>query len=327
MKLIELEGRKNIMKKTTTMFVMMFLVFGMMTFVAAEELEIEEAGELPGGFFYGLDRAFDNFKVSMTFNKERKAERAMKIAEERLAEYEALILIGDTENAEIAKAEYDKFILKSEKAMDRIGPFKNSEKEFRNAARFEENIEAHQEKIDEIYIRILEKHGENMTDEQLLRFEEIFNNIKERSNNISERHLEKKNQIKTRHKILNVMTDEEVADFEEMIDREEGFMENREARSIRHEGRFDREIEVRERNLERMNELLSNENLTEEERVQIQERIELHESNFEEFSLRKEELREKAQFLKPEERRAFMEENGFGLNSQKGKFQKNINLK
>lgn len=315
------------MKKTTTMFVMMFLVFGMMTFVAAEELEIEEAGELPGGFFYGLDRAFDNFKVLMIFNKERKAERAMKIAEERLAEYEALTLSGDTIRAERALASYNKYFARSEKAMNKIESIKNPEKGFRNALRFQENMEAHQEKIDEIHTRILERHGENMTDEQLERFEEIFNNIKERSNNLSKRHLEKKNRIKIRHKILSEMTDEEIEEFEEMIDFEEGFKKNREDRGARHEERFGREIEVRERNLERMNELLSNENLTEEERVQIQERIELHESNFEEFSLRKEELREKAQFLKPEERRAFMEENGFGLNSQKGKFQKNINLK
>ncbi len=51
-----------------------------------------DAGLIPGDFFYGFDRFFENVSLFFTFNNEKKVEKYSRYAEERLAELNKISL-------------------------------------------------------------------------------------------------------------------------------------------------------------------------------------------------------------------------------------------
>src|SRR3989344_4894489 len=57
--------------------------------VAAQELDVN-AGVLPDSPLYGLDKLFEGLQLALTFGNVGKADLKYRIAEERLAEAEAL---------------------------------------------------------------------------------------------------------------------------------------------------------------------------------------------------------------------------------------------
>ena len=58
-----------------------------------------EAGITPDSHLYGIDKALERISLALTINKEKKAERRLKHAEERLLEVEQMLAEGKTEAA------------------------------------------------------------------------------------------------------------------------------------------------------------------------------------------------------------------------------------
>ena len=55
-----------------------------------DEVVNEDKGIMPDSMFYFFDKAFDNFKLFLTFDDAKKIEIITQIANERLAEYESM---------------------------------------------------------------------------------------------------------------------------------------------------------------------------------------------------------------------------------------------
>jgi hypothetical protein len=293
--------RGNIkMKKIGTLFIMAFLMLSMVSFVVAEDnettvqpTEFEDAGITPGNIFYGFDKAMDNIRVSFTFNKERKAERSLAIAEERLAEAEKLTERGQLERADRSRAQYEKFLSRAEKSIEEMetnGNLNKSEQSIRSIARIQDKFEDHQSKISERKTNFLENHAENMTEEELIKLDELFEKFEVKSEELIDKTLKKRDNIETKYKVQAELSDDELENLLEEIDSEEGLKEAREMRKAKDEQRFVREVEVRERNLERMKVRLNAENLTEDENSLIEARILKEEERFEDFEIQKSEL-------------------------------------
>ena len=93
----------------------MFLVILLLTTtfaVAQEEAEVElpDAGTTPDSPFYGLERAFENIGLALTFNKAKKAEKRLQRASERLAELKAMADKGKPEFAGELTDDYEEEI-------------------------------------------------------------------------------------------------------------------------------------------------------------------------------------------------------------------------
>lgn len=71
-------------------FSFIFLMLFLSPFVVALSLE-EEAGTLPDSAFYGIDKALEDLDIALTFNKDKKVEKYLKHAQERLAEMQVLL--------------------------------------------------------------------------------------------------------------------------------------------------------------------------------------------------------------------------------------------
>lgn len=66
------------------------LMLGTVGAHAGENLTLPDAGTTPSSPFFGLERAQETVSLALTFNKQKKAEKRLHMAEERLAEAEKL---------------------------------------------------------------------------------------------------------------------------------------------------------------------------------------------------------------------------------------------
>ena len=227
--------------KTMSVFVMAVLMMSFLTIgVAAEEteVEVEEAGITPDSPLYGLDRLMENMRLGLTFNKQKKAERALMIAEERMAEAGEMVEMGKREKAQTAMNHHERYMEKARTAMEGIesnGNEKTAQMALKKMAMIQNHVEAHTEKIEAVKNRILEKHQDSMTEEQLAHLEEVFGKIQEKASEMEQKAMQKRDNIKTRYKVLTGKTDAEVeADVAEV---EAELMKKRAERTERKEVR------------------------------------------------------------------------------------------
>lgn len=88
-------------------------IMGLMLFsgvALAAESDFPEAGITPDSPVYFLDIWGERISLFVTLNKDKKTDKLVKIAEERLAEAEEMANEGDTEAVEVAEEKYAKSI-------------------------------------------------------------------------------------------------------------------------------------------------------------------------------------------------------------------------
>ncbi len=93
------------MKKIFSIFVFVLLLATPLAL--AQEEEFPDAGTTPDSALHGLDKAFERISLAFTFNKEKKAEKHLRYAEERLAELKVMIDKEKLEYSDELVEEYD----------------------------------------------------------------------------------------------------------------------------------------------------------------------------------------------------------------------------
>lgn len=81
---------------------------------------LPEPGTAPGTALFGLEKAQESISLALTFNKEKKVKKRLKISEERLAEAKKLSTKNDSESAEKAVQMHTKAIENAEKAIQKL---------------------------------------------------------------------------------------------------------------------------------------------------------------------------------------------------------------
>ncbi|MCK4386764.1 MAG: hypothetical protein KAV41_01605, partial [Candidatus Pacebacteria bacterium] len=105
------------MKKALIIFSILFIfsVVAVPTPTSADT----KAGLKPGNFFYFLDTGFEKINLFFIFNSEKKAEKALEYANERLAEIKEIAEDNKPELVEKALAGYEeKISLATEKSKE-----------------------------------------------------------------------------------------------------------------------------------------------------------------------------------------------------------------
>ena len=120
-----------IMKKT----VLLILLILFMPIVSATD-----AGVTPDSFFYGFDVFIDKISVTLTFNKEKKAQKAIEVANERLEEAKQMAENENNEATLKAQDEYLKTISYVEKLSNKA---KAKNKEF-----IQSHLDAHYNEVE-----------------------------------------------------------------------------------------------------------------------------------------------------------------------------------
>lgn len=131
------------------------------------EDEFVNAGVMPGSFFYGFDKFFENVAIKLTFSDEKRAERLTKIAEERLAELNEL----DPDLADQYASElFNEYGLSLEKANIYIAKLINEEKlSEEKITRIENRVEKAYNRQERVREKIREKISAEIKEKVQLR--------------------------------------------------------------------------------------------------------------------------------------------------------------
>ena len=238
--------------------------------------EIVKAGAKPGSALYGLDRAMENIRMAFTFNKAKKANYGLKIAEERLAEAKELSEKGEEERAQIAVENHERIMKKVQKNIEGLesnGDNETSQKTLGETYSLEEKLQKHRQKVTEVHSGILEKlrNESNMSEEQIQHLEKVFGKIENNSLGVENKILEKREQAKMKYKVVSGQDSDEIeAEFE---DREKNIEKTKEAVKNRIRERNEISNEVRQEILEKINDSEEFKNLSEEEKQELKENI------------------------------------------------------
>ena len=104
------------MKKLTTLSI---LLISLTFVVPLQASAATSAGVKPGSFFYFFDTTFENVSLFFTFNPEKKAQKALAYADERLAEIETVAEEKNPDAVKTAIANYESNIaLATEKSKE-----------------------------------------------------------------------------------------------------------------------------------------------------------------------------------------------------------------
>lgn len=138
------------MKNLTITFVLILSV----AITPVPALAQTDTGPTPGSFWYGVTTTFENINLFFTFNSEKKAEKALRYAEKRLAQAASAAEGGNGGATETALADYEaKFALASESSKN-VKDAERAEKLFTTIA---DNSIKHQETLAVILEKVPEE--------------------------------------------------------------------------------------------------------------------------------------------------------------------------
>ncbi len=144
--------------KVISILITSAFLFSLGTGVLAQETELPDPGMTPDSPFYFLEIIAEEIGTFFTFGDLKKAERHAALAEERLAEAQAMVEKGKSELAEKTLARYEKQLNKSiaraEKAMAKG---KSTEKVIEVVAKVGQATSKHLEVLAEIYEKVPEQ--------------------------------------------------------------------------------------------------------------------------------------------------------------------------
>ena len=109
------------------------------------------AGIKPSSYFYFMDLATERISLFFTFNEEKKTQKALGYAEERIAEIEAVGLSNEPIAVEKAVEQYEKNITL---ATNNAQLLKDADKKEKLLTIVSENTSKHQEKLAEVYNKV-----------------------------------------------------------------------------------------------------------------------------------------------------------------------------
>lgn len=148
----------NSMKKSiiTISFLVLMILFASSVSASAET----KAGIKPSSFFYFFDTAFEKINLFLNFNPQKKAEKALEYANERLAEAEAVAQEKNTDAVKTAVAGYESNIASAAEESNQIKD-KNKTEELLNL--IADNTSKHQEILADVLSKVPEEAKEAIT--------------------------------------------------------------------------------------------------------------------------------------------------------------------
>ncbi len=273
------------MKKLLTLFVTIFLLIGTFSFALAEEnnsiLDSEDIVLPEPGRIGWFENTWDKWRLAWTFNNEARIEKALSIAEERLAEAEQ-IADKNPERAKILRERYIYFIKKAEKSMNKLESLEDTSpsklnRSMENLARTQARIEVHSERVifarEEVLKRLKTK---NVSQDKLDEVSKIFIGFENRSNRLSIGAKERRSRVETKFKVLAKKNDSEMLRIRNMIDNKQGFTQAKLMREHKKIERSEVQKRMQKRVIESLNEKV---NLTYEEKEAIKEGLENAKNN------------------------------------------------
>lgn len=181
----------------------------------SDEADSAEAGMTPDSPFYGLDVAMDNIGLMFTFNKAKKAEKKLEIANERLKEAKMMAVANNLEAMEKAKIQHDAILLSAEEDIEAMNG--NETEAIMSNIRIKSMLKVHNQEVADVEQELTLRVRGRLTVEQQGTLDAFIESMKGSSNSVEVKVQNKEEKIKAVVKRTRNLSDEEVdAEFENM---------------------------------------------------------------------------------------------------------------
>ena len=226
--------------KTIAILMAVLLVFSVMPMIVAQDAviaetptEVVDAGVTPDSPFYGLERAMERLKLAFMRDKAERALYKIRMAEERLAEAEEMLVEDNLEAAQEAEDAHDEIIEEAQQEAEEIES-EDGEEVAENALGDVERVQlgllSHSEKVALVHNRILERMRlNNASEEKLAHIGEVFAKIQAKAQEMEQKIAEKRERVRTRYKVLSELSEDELTEKEQaFLDKIEAAKQKRE---------------------------------------------------------------------------------------------------
>ncbi len=228
-----------------------FLITFMFVTIPAFAMATDVSSTIPAPHRIGFFENFmDHVRLTFTFNKERKVDLLLHMADKQLANGEVL---GGNNSIAYNKTQenYDKLMARANKIFlkmqDKGNNTNASINYMKNIVRLQNMFERHRDHADEIYTRTIERlKARNVSTERIERFEKFYNRSLSRSAGIEKRVIQRRERAMRRYQRMTNMTNATMDELLAKIDREENLTE---ARKIRMEKFKERTQQLRKRGI------------------------------------------------------------------------------
>ena len=157
---------------------------------------VDDGGITPDSVFYGLDNAWERVSLAFTFNKEKKAEKELKYARERLKEVKLMVEENKLDAAQKAEEKHTRLIEKLKERIDGLDD--KNEGDLETNLEFENEIEEQEAEIDEIKTKIEIKGDLSVEQRELL--DKLIESLKANNQNVRLKIESKRDEIKVKLK-------------------------------------------------------------------------------------------------------------------------------
>ena len=183
-----------------------------------DTINIEDIGATPDKAGYGLKIALERARLALAFNKEKRAELALKYADRRLNEARLMALENKFEYLQKVREEHKKLIEKANINLDSSG--ENAE-DLDKKIEFENEIELQEGKIEDMENLILIKN-KGLNEEQRQKLLELIESFRIENSNLKLKFDSNKEELKIRLKAKGLSEEEiegKAVKFEENSER------------------------------------------------------------------------------------------------------------
>lgn len=181
----------------------------------SDEDDLAEAGMTPDSPFYGLDVAMDNIGLMFTFDKAKRAEKKLKIANERLKEAKMMAVANNLEAMEKAKIRHDAILLSAEEDIEAMNG--NETEALMSNMRIKSMLNIHNQEVSDVEQELILRVRGGFTVAQQGQLDSFIESMKGSSNSVEVKVQNKEEKIKAVVKRIRNLSDEEVdAEFENM---------------------------------------------------------------------------------------------------------------
>ena len=180
----------------------------------AEDSDAEdasEAGITPDSLFYGLDVAMDNVGLMLTFNKAKKAEKKLQIANERLKEAKMMAIGNNLVAMEKAKLRHNEMLLSAEDDIDAISTGDETEA-LKTNLKIKTMLKMHNEEVSDVEQELTLRVRGSLTVAQQENLDAFIGSMKGSLNSVDVKVQNSEEKIKAVMKKTHNMSDAEIED-------------------------------------------------------------------------------------------------------------------
>lgn len=165
--------------------------------LSSNQIELEKSIKItPDSAFYGIKRTFEDIGLAFTFDSEKKAEKAMDLANKRLVEIKMMSEEGNMRGMDKAKRAHENALSRVRTNVEIIKQRNDVNSDLKDVLYIEKQLEEHKEKVLQLEENIREKPNDKLDKKEKEQLKDFVDSSKKETEKIDSYIQQEKESIK-----------------------------------------------------------------------------------------------------------------------------------